>query len=174
MELVLTLTFDLLSRRTDSVTWCCLHTVSFCLWTHSNCQKSRGPWCIGQAVSHAMWWEVEVGCIMLFIMWFVWCSVSRSSFHHQTQWSSTWKLSHLKSSNLIHFFILILMQRWVCSRFIGAVLFIPKRQKVTFTDFYIKCSFLVEWPAQLNPSSWILSHLQESAKTRLFHLYLTL
>ncbi len=28
----------------------------------------------------------------------------------------------------------------------------------------IKCSLLVEWPAQLNPSSWILSHLQETAK----------
>ncbi len=45
-----------------------------------------------------------------------------------------------------------------------ALLFIPKRHKITFTDFYIKFSFLVEWPAQLNPSSWVLSHLQESAK----------
>ncbi len=45
-----------------------------------------------------------------------------------------------------------------------ALLFIPKRHKITFTDFYINCSHLVEWPAQLNPSSWILSHLQESAK----------
>ncbi len=41
---------------------------------------------------------------------------------------------------------------------------IPKRHKITFTDFYIQFSFLVEWPAQLNPSSWVLSHLQESAK----------
>ncbi len=45
-----------------------------------------------------------------------------------------------------------------------ALLFIPKRHKITFTDFYIKFSFLVEWPAQLNPSSWVLRHLQESAK----------
>ncbi len=42
-----------------------------------------------------------------------------------------------------------------------ALLFIPKRHKITFTDFFINCSHLVEWPAQLNPSSWILSHLQE-------------
>ncbi len=41
---------------------------------------------------------------------------------------------------------------------------IPKRHKITFTDFFINCSHLVEWPAQLNPSSWILSHLQETAK----------
>ncbi len=45
-----------------------------------------------------------------------------------------------------------------------ALLFIPKRHKITFTDFFIKCSHLVEWPAQLNTSSWILSHLQETAK----------
>ncbi len=38
---------------------------------------------------------------------------------------------------------------------------IPKRHKITFTDFFIKCSLLVEWPAQL---SWVLSHLQESPK----------
>ncbi len=44
-----------------------------------------------------------------------------------------------------------------------ALLFIPKRHKITFTDFYIKCSLLVEWPAQLNLSRWVLSHLQESA-----------
>ncbi len=44
-----------------------------------------------------------------------------------------------------------------------ALLFIPKRHKITFTDFYIKCSLLVEmtWTHQ---SSWILSHLQQSAK----------
>ncbi len=30
------------------------------------------------------------------------------------------------------------------------------------------------WWNELNPSSWVLSHLQESAKTHLFHLYLTL
>ncbi len=41
---------------------------------------------------------------------------------------------------------------------------IPKRHKITFTYFFINCSHLVEWPAQLNPSSWILSHLQETAK----------
>ncbi len=45
-----------------------------------------------------------------------------------------------------------------------ALLFIPKRHKITFTDFFIKCSLLVEWPAQLYPSSWTLKHLQESAK----------
>ncbi len=45
-----------------------------------------------------------------------------------------------------------------------ALLCIPTRYKITFTDFYIKCFLLVEWPAQLNPSSWVLSHLQESAK----------
>ncbi len=45
-----------------------------------------------------------------------------------------------------------------------ALLFIPKRHKITFTDFYIKCSHLVEWPAKLNPSSWVLTHLQETAK----------
>ncbi len=32
------------------------------------------------------------------------------------------------------------------------------------TEFFINCSHLVEWLAQLNPSSWILSHLQETAK----------
>ncbi len=31
-------------------------------------------------------------------------------------------------------------------------------------DFYINRSHLVEWPAQLNPSSWILTHLQETPK----------
>ncbi len=30
------------------------------------------------------------------------------------------------------------------------------------------------WPAQLNPSSWILTHLQETAKNTSLHLYLTL
>ncbi len=45
-----------------------------------------------------------------------------------------------------------------------ALLFIPKRHKITFTDFYIKCSHLVEWPAELNLSSWVLNHLQESVK----------
>ncbi len=29
---------------------------------------------------------------------------------------------------------------------------------------YINCSLLVEWSAQLNLSSWVLNHLQESAK----------
>ncbi len=31
-------------------------------------------------------------------------------------------------------------------------------------SFFINCSHLVEWPAQLNLSSWILTHLQETAK----------
>ncbi len=30
-----------------------------------------------------------------------------------------------------------------------ALLFIPKRHKITFTDFYINCSLLVEWPSSL-------------------------
>ncbi len=48
-----------------------------------------------------------------------------------------------------------------------ALLFIPKRHKITSTDFFINCSHLVEWPRtqseQLNPY-----HLQEMAKTHLF------
>ncbi len=40
---------------------------------------------------------------------------------------------------------------------------IPKRHKIPFTDFFINCSHLVEWPRtqsqQLNPY-----HLQETAK----------
>ncbi len=43
-----------------------------------------------------------------------------------------------------------------------ALLFIPKRHKITFTDFFINWSLLLEWPAQ--SSSWILTHLQETAK----------
>ncbi len=46
---------------------------------------------------------------------------------------------------------------------------IPKSHKIPFTDFYIKCSLLVEWPAQLN-----LSIFKNELKTHLFHLYLTL
>ncbi len=34
----------------------------------------------------------------------------------------------------------------------------------TYLMLWINCSHLVEWSAQLNPSSWILSHLQETAK----------
>ncbi len=41
---------------------------------------------------------------------------------------------------------------------------IPKRHKITFTDFFNNCSLQVEWPDQLNLSSWILTHLQETAK----------
>ncbi len=41
---------------------------------------------------------------------------------------------------------------------------IPKRHKINFTDFLINCSHPVEWPAQLDPSSWILTHLQEKDK----------
>ncbi len=44
-----------------------------------------------------------------------------------------------------------------------ALLYIPKRHKIPFTDFYINCSHLVERPRtqsqQLNPY-----HLQETAK----------
>ncbi len=40
----------------------------------------------------------------------------------------------------------------------------PKEAKNLFHKLFIKCSLLVEWPAQLNPSSWVLRHLQESAK----------
>ncbi len=40
-------------------------------------------------------------------------------------------------------------------------------------DFFINRSHLVEWTAQLSPSSWILTHLQETAKNTsvpsLFH-----
>ncbi len=43
-----------------------------------------------------------------------------------------------------------------------ALLFIPKRHEITFTDFYINCSLLVTCPTQ--SSSWVLNHLQESAK----------
>ncbi len=61
-----------------------------------------------------------------------------------------------------------LLQTYVPSRSLlqvnDTLLFIPKRHKITFTDFFINCSHLVEWPAQLNPSSWILTHLQETAK----------
>ncbi len=46
-----------------------------------------------------------------------------------------------------------------------ALLFIPKRHKISFSDFFINCSHLVEWPAQ---------DLQETAKNTYFHLYLTL
>ncbi len=56
-----------------------------------------------------------------------------------------------------------LLHTYVPSRNV-TLLFFPKRHKITFTDFFINCSLLVEWPAQLNPSSWVLSHLQESAK----------
>ncbi len=51
---------------------------------------------------------------------------------------------------------------------------IPKRHKITFTDFFLNCSHLVEWPPWLNPSSWILTIFKKRLKTHLFHLYLTL
>ncbi len=54
-----------------------------------------------------------------------------------------------------------------------ALLFIPKRHKITFMDFYIKCSHLVEWPAQLNPAAESLAIFKNRLKTHLFHLYLT-
>ncbi len=38
-----------------------------------------------------------------------------------------------------------------------------KKHKTTSTDFYINCSLLVELPAQLNPSSRVLSQLQETS-----------
>ncbi len=83
-------------------------------------------------------------------------------------WWSDDSYSHLSMSNR-HFLLKLTFCKWMthyCA--------IPKRHKITFTDFFINCSHLVEWPSQLNPSSWILSHLQETAKTHLFHLYLTL
>ncbi len=40
------------------------------------------------------------------------------------------------------------------------LLYIPKRHKITFTDYFINCSSW--WPAQLNPA--VHSHLQESDK----------
>ncbi len=44
----------------------------------------------------------------------------------------------------------------------------------TFMDFYINCSLLMEWPAQLNPSSWVLNISKKRLKTHLFYLHLTL
>ncbi len=44
----------------------------------------------------------------------------------------------------------------------------------TFMDFYMNCSLLVEWPAQLNPSSWVLNIFKKRLKTHLFHLHFTL
>ncbi len=55
-----------------------------------------------------------------------------------------------------------------------ALLFIPKRHKITFTDFFINWSLLVEWPAQLNPAAESLPIFKKRLKTHLLHLYLTL
>ncbi len=47
---------------------------------------------------------------------------------------------------------------------IGALLCHFKEEQNHFLDYLINCSLLLEWPAQLNPSSWVLSHLQEMTK----------
>ncbi len=44
----------------------------------------------------------------------------------------------------------------------------------TFMDFFMNCSLLVEWPAQLNPSSWVLNIYKKRLKAHLFHLHFTL
>ncbi len=36
-----------------------------------------------------------------------------------------------------------------------------------FLDFYINCSLLLEWPARLNPSSWVLNIFNKRQKTSL-------
>ncbi len=41
---------------------------------------------------------------------------------------------------------------------------VPSQWGTKSLSDFINCSLLVEWPAQLNPSSWVLSHLQEMAK----------
>ncbi len=41
-------------------------------------------------------------------------------------------------------------------------------------DFYIKRSLLVDWPVRLNPSSWVLSHLQHIFSSLFDPLTLTL
>ncbi len=51
---------------------------------------------------------------------------------------------------------------------------IPKRHKITFTDFFINCSHLVEWPANSIPAAESLPIFKKRLKTHLFHLYLTL
>ncbi len=43
-----------------------------------------------------------------------------------------------------------------------------------FLDFYINCSLLLEWPARLNPSSWVLNIFNKRQKTHLFHHHLIL
>ncbi len=51
-----------------------------------------------------------------------------------------------------------------------ALLFIPKRHKITFTDFYINCSLLTN----SIPAAESLAIFKKRLKTHLFHLYLTL
>ncbi len=50
-----------------------------------------------------------------------------------------------------------LLQSYVPSRSLRSaserrIIVHPKEAQITLTDFYIKCSLLVEWPAQLNLS----------------------
>ncbi len=49
---------------------------------------------------------------------------------------------------------------------------LPKRHKITFTDFFINCSHLVEWPAQLNPSSWILTIFNKRLKNTSLSIFI--
>ncbi len=50
------------------------------------------------------------------------------------------------------------------------LLFIPKRHKITFTDFYINCSLLTN----SIPAAESLTIFKNQLQTHLFHLYLTL
>ncbi len=62
-----------------------------------------------------------------------------------------------------------LLQTYVPSRNLRSAserrIIVPsQRGTKSFFNFFINCFHLVEWPAQLNPSSWILTQLQETAK----------
>ncbi len=70
----------------------------------------------------------------------------------------------IKFKALMFAYKTISLPKFITSEWTTLYCAIPKRHKITFTDFYIKFSLLVEWPAQLNQSNWVLSHLQEPAK----------
>ncbi len=54
----------------------------------------------------------------------------------------------------------------------NALLYHPKEAQNHFHRLFINCSYLVEWPARLNLSSWILSHLQETAKKHISSIFI--
>ncbi len=66
-----------------------------------------------------------------------------------------------------------LLQIYVPTRSLRSVserlIIVPSQRgtKITFTDFYIKCSLMVEYPTQAKQLI-ILSHLQESARSTYF------